>query len=167
MASWRPGTFRERWGNLNKERNARDTRCGQSRTHPLSEALAELNRAGGFQRVVLRGLEELEVRAYLAATTGREPSSELATRIYEETEGNPFFLSEVVNLMTEEGTLDDSVSDIAIPEGVREALRRRLDRVSEEANELLTVAAVVGREFTYETLTLLGECDDETLLGLI
>ena len=70
--------------------------------------------------------------------------------------------------MTEEGTLDaDSVSDIAIPEGVREALGRRLDRLSEEANELLTVAAVVGREFTYDTLTLLEERDDETVLRLI
>ena len=48
-------------------------------------------------------------------------------RIYEETEGNAFFLSEVVNLMAQEGTLTkDSVSDIAIPDGVREALGRRL-----------------------------------------
>ena len=51
--------------------------------------------------------------------------------------------------MTEEDTWSaDSVSDIAIPEGVREALGRRLDRISDEANELLTVAGVVGREFT-------------------
>ena len=54
----------------------RDTEL--ARTHPLSEALAELNREGGFQRVVLRGLNEAEVRSYLAATTGREPSRELA-----------------------------------------------------------------------------------------
>ena len=79
--------------------------------------------------------------------------------------------------MTEEGTLAaESVSDIAIPEGVREALRRRLDRISDEANELLTVAAVVGRAFTYDTLTLLqpvrgdtpqGDADDDALLRQI
>ena len=75
-------------------------------------------------------------------------------RIFEETEGNPFFLSEVVNLMTQEGTLARrrSISDIAIPDGVREALGRRLDRLSPETNELLQVAAVVGREFTHDTL---------------
>ena len=143
----------------------RDTEL--ARTHPLSEALAELNREGGFQRVVLRGLDEPEVRAYLAATTGREPARELVTSVYEETEGNPFFLSEVVNLLAEEGTLDRSVSDIALPDGVREALGRRLDRLSEEANELLTMASVVGREFEYETLKLLTEHDDDTLLALL
>ena len=70
-------------------------------------------------------------------------------RIFEETEGNPFFLSEVVNLHDAGGDAHRvSISDIAVPEGVREALGRRLDRISEEANELLQVAAVVGREFT-------------------
>ena len=144
----------------------RDTEL--ARTHPLDETLAELNHEGGFQRVVLRGLDEPEVRAYLAATTGREPSRELSKRVCEETEGYPFLLSEVVNLMTEEGSFEaDSVPDIALPVGVREALGRRLDRLSEEANDLLTTASVVGREFEYETLSLLMEHDDETLLGLI
>ena len=143
----------------------RDTEL--ARTHPLSEALAELNREGGFHRVVLRGLAEPEVRSYLHATTGREPSSDLVSRIHDETEGNPFFLAEVVNLLAEEGRLDDSVSDIALPDGVREALGRRLDRLSEEANELLTIASVVGREFEYETLKLLTEHGDDELLRLI
>ena len=143
----------------------RDTEL--ARTHPLSEALAELNREGGFQRVVLRGLDEPEVRAYLAATTGREPARELVTSVYEETEGNPFFLSEVVNLLAEEGTLDRSVSDIALPDGVREALGRRLDRLSEGANELLRTASVVGRDFEYETLKLLTKHNDDAMLALI
>ena len=143
----------------------RDTEL--ARTHPLSEALAELNRIG-MQRVNLRGLTLEEVGDCIRGTANVEPSRELLRRIYEETEGNPFFLSEVVNLMTEEDMLSaDSVSDIAIPEGVREALGRRLDRISDEANELRTVAAVAGREFSYETLQLLGERDDEALLRLI
>ena len=89
-------------------------------------------------------------------------------RIEEETEGNPFFLSEVVNLMTEEGTLArTSVSDIAIPEGVREALGRRLDRLSEETNETAQVAAVVGREFAYDTLNVARRTRRRRLLRLI
>ncbi len=89
-------------------------------------------------------------------------------RIFEETEGNPFFLSEVVNLLTQEGTLmKESVSDIAVPDGVREALGRRLDRISEEANELLQVCAVAGREFAYDTLTLLDERSEDRILRLI
>jgi class 3 adenylate cyclase len=138
------------------------------RTHPLSEALAELNREPGFERVVLRGLDKDEVRAYIAAAANLQPSNALVERIYEETEGNPFFLSEVVNLLTQEGTLaNDSVSDIRIPDGVKEALGRRLDRISPEANTLLQVAAVVGREFTYDTLQLLHSGDDDDLLKRI
>jgi len=138
-----------------------------SRTHPLSEALAVLNREAGFQRVVLRGLSRDEVAGYISAVANVTPKPELLDRIFEETEGNPFFLSEVVNLLTQEGKLTESVSDIAVPDGVREALGRRLDRISEEANELLQVAAVVGREFAYDMLTLLGERDEDTLLRLI
>jgi eukaryotic-like serine/threonine-protein kinase len=138
-----------------------------SRTHPLSEALAALNREAGFQRVVLRGLSRGEVAGYIRAVANVTPRPELLDRIFEETEGNPFFLSEVVNLLTQEGKLTESISDIAVPDGVREALGRRLDRISEEANELLQVAAVVGREFAYDTLTLLGERDEDALLRLI
>ena len=144
----------------------RDTEL--ARTHPLSEALAELNRGEGLARVSLRGLTAQEVASYIREAANVEPSPALVEQVFEEKEGNPFFLSQVVNLMTEEGTIDsDSVSDIAIPEGVREALGRRLDRLSEEANELLTVAAVVGREFTYDTLTLLQQRDDEARLRLV
>jgi tetratricopeptide (TPR) repeat protein len=144
----------------------RDTEL--SRTHPLSETLARLNRESAFDRIVLRGLSREEVAAYIRAAASVEPKRELLDRVFEETEGNPFFLSEVVNLMAQEGKLTaESVSDIAIPDGVREALGRRLDRISEEANELLQTAAVVGREFTYEMLSLTGARGDEELLRLV
>jgi len=139
-----------------------------SRTHPLSETLARLNREAGFDRIVLRGLSRGEVAAYIRAAASVEPKRELIDRVFEETEGNPFFLSEVVNLMAQEGKLTaESISDIAIPDGVREALGRSLDRISDEANELLQTAAVVGREFTYETLSLTGDRGDEELLRLV
>ena len=139
-----------------------------SRTHPLSEALATLNRDPGFQRIVLRGLSKDEVASYIRSTANVEPKAEVVGRIFEETEGNPFFLSEVVNLLTQEGTLGkDSLSDIAVPDGVKEALGRRLDRLSEEANAFLRVAAIVGREFAYDTLNLLGEREEDDLLKLV
>ncbi len=138
------------------------------RTHPLSEALAALNRETGLERITLRGLTANEVGSYIRATAQIEPPSALIAHIHEETEGNPFFLSEVVNLMTEEGSLTaDSVSDIAVPDGVREALGRRLDRLSDEASELLKVAAVAGREFRYEDLAALGDHEEEALFELL
>ncbi|MEZ4503081.1 MAG: protein kinase [Dehalococcoidia bacterium] len=146
--------------------NYRDTEL--SRTHPLSEVLASLNREGDFQRINLGGLSAEDVAGYMRAVARIEPSRAVVQRVHEETEGNPFFLAEVINLMTEEGTLtSDSVSDIAIPEGVREALGRRLDRLSEEANGLLQYAAIAGRQFAYDTLKAVSEHDDATLLRLI
>ena len=138
------------------------------RTHPLSEALATLNRESGFQRIVLRGLSREECSNYIRTAANVQPAHSVLDKIFEETEGNPFFLSEVVNLMAQEGTLTkDSISDIAIPDGVREALGRRLNRISEEGNELLKIAAVAGSEFTYDTLSLLEEHDEDELLRLI
>jgi len=92
------------------------------RQHPLSQALAEMNREQLFTRVLIRGLAESETRAYIEASAHVTPSPDLVRRIHQETEGNPFFLSEVVRLMAEEGSLaKDSLSGISIPEGVKEA----------------------------------------------
>ncbi len=146
--------------------NYRDTDI--TRQSALSETLASLNRESGFDRIVLRGLSRDEVAAYIKARANVEPRKDVLDRIFEETEGNAFFLSEVVNLMAQEGTLTKtSISDIAIPDGVREALGRRLNRLSEETNELLQIAAIIGRDFTYDTLTLLGEREDDALLKMI
>ena len=139
-----------------------------SRTHPLSEALGSLNRESGFLRVTLKGLTREEVGAYIQAAANVSPPARLVDKIFEETEGNPFFLSEVVNLMTQEGTLSDqSATEIVVPDGVKEALGRRLDRISDETNELLQVCAIAGREFNYDTLTLLGERNEDEVLRLI
>ncbi len=128
------------------------------RASALSETLANLNREPGFERVVLRGLECDEVGAYIRGTANVVVSTTLVKRIHEETEAIPFFLSEVVNLMAEEGTLSaDSSMDIALPDGVKEALGRRLDRLSPEANELLQIASVAGREFRHDTLLPLSD----------
>jgi predicted ATPase len=93
--------------------NYRDTDI--TRQSALSETLASLNRESGFDRIVLRGLSRGEVGAYIRARANVEPRREVLDRIFEETEGNAFFLSEVVNLMAQEGTLTKtSISDIAI-----------------------------------------------------
>jgi hypothetical protein len=138
------------------------------RQHPLSRTLAELNREQLFTRINLRGLTREEVAEYIRAAAQVEPPSALVDRVHEETEGNAFFLTEVVNLMAQEGSLDKtSISDLAIPEGVKEALGRRLDRLSAEANELLSVAAVIGREFEHTQLVRVSEKPDDELLSLV
>ena len=144
----------------------RATELGHS--HPLSETRAELNRAPGFERVVLRGLSKEETGEYVRQAAGLKPSAAVLDRVYEATGGNPFFLGEVVDLLIREGSVDaDAISGIAVPEGAKEALGQRLGWLSEEANGLLQVCAVAGREFTYDTLSLLADRSDEELIQLI
>ena len=138
------------------------------RAHPLSHALAEMNREQLFQRVLLRGLTRNEVASYVRAAASFEPPAALLDRVYEEPESNPFFLSEVVALMAQEGALSGrAAASVVIPEGVREVLGRRLDRLSEDCDDLVTFAAVAGREFRYDLLSDLTGHDDEALLLLV
>ena len=134
-----------------------------SRQHPLSETLAQLSRSvsGGFQRVLLRGLDYEETLRLIKASAGIEPTTGLVDAIYSHTEGNPFFMTEVIRLLSESGESFDGYSDtsegLRIPEGVREVIGQRLNRLSERCNEVLTTASVVGREFDFRLLSILSE----------
>ena len=124
-----------------------------SRQHPLSETLAELTRERLTQRVLLRGLSEADVGRFIEITSGTEPPPGLVQAVHTQTEGNPLFVTEVVRLLVQDGELAADRADkeeswtVRIPEGVREVIGRRLNRLSERCNETLTIAAVIGREF--------------------
>ncbi|MFQ6030139.1 MAG: helix-turn-helix transcriptional regulator, partial [Dehalococcoidia bacterium] len=140
-----------------------------SRQHPLSETLAQLTREPVFRRESLRGLSQEEAERFVASTAGIEPSRGLVETIYAQTEGNPFFMSEVIRLLSEQGELTaegfGGTRGIRIPEGVREVIGQRLNRLSEHCNQVLTTAAIIGREFEFELLSSLrSEITEEQLL---
>src|SRR5262249_30589941 len=130
----------------------RDVELG--RHHPLAGTLAELAEIEQTRRIALRGLDTEAVARYIEMTAGIEPPPGLAEAVHEQTEGNPFFVTEVVRLLASEGRLEPGAVgwELAIPEGVRDVVGRRLNRLSEGANEVLTLAAAVGREFDLEVL---------------
>jgi class 3 adenylate cyclase len=141
------------------------------RQHPLSQALAELAREQLAQRILLRGLGEHDVARFIEATAGLKPPRALVDAVYKETEGNPFFVNEVVRLLVSEGKLEDPERtkswSVSIPQGVREVVGRRLDHLSPECNRVLTIAAVIGREFGFEPLTHLTSLAEEHLVELL
>ena len=130
----------------------RDVELG--RHHPLAGVLSELATMEGSRRVTLRGLDTEDVARYVKMSADIDPPPGLAEAVHQQTEGNPFFLGEVVRLLTSEGMLKEGASpsswQLSIPQGVREVVGRRLDRLSERTNGLLTVAAAIGREFDDE-----------------
>ncbi len=89
-------------------------------------------------------------------TASVQPQAELTHAVHEETEGNPFFVSEVVNLLASEGRLDGTADLrevlVTIPQGIREVVGRRLDKLSDECNFVLAAASVIGREFQVDLL---------------
>ena len=131
----------------------RDVELG--RQHPLEQALAGIGRAERFQTIDLPGLSEEDAASYVRATTGVELPAEAMRSIYHETEGNAFFLQEVVALMAQEGTLESG--DVSVPPSVRAAIGRRLNVLSEQGDELLRIAAVVGREFSEQLLARMSD----------
>jgi predicted ATPase len=118
------------------------------RHHPLSDTLAELIRQPVTSRLALHGLSEAEVARCIAAVSGTEPAPEVVAAVHSQSEGNPFFVGEIARLLVSEHRLGaNSRLELTIPEGVREVIDRRLNRLTESCNRLLAVAAVEGRDF--------------------
>lgn len=130
-----------------------------SRQHPFSETLATLARSREFRRIHLRGLERDEVGRLVETVSKTEAPTSWISEIYDRTEGNPFFVVEVTRDLTQSEAFNagefDSVGPFRIPDGVREAIGLRLNRLSEECNQLLHIAAVAGKEFELDLIKML------------
>jgi hypothetical protein len=139
------------------------------RNHPLARSLASLTRAAEPRRIALKGIPRDAVADYIRLTAGSQPDEALVDAVHAETEGNPFYVGEVVRLLQAEGQLDapDGRWDRAIPESVRAVVGRRLDRLSPSCNDLLKLAAVVGREFGVGLLATIRGATPEALLDLL
>ena len=115
------------------------------RSHPLAAMLADLHRDGSATRLQLSGLDEVDVSAYVAEAGYDD--DELARALASVTGGNPFFLIEALRHVEESGGRWDPST---LPQGVREAVSRRLSRLPAETNKALAAAAVVGSRFALE-----------------
>jgi class 3 adenylate cyclase len=155
----------------------RDTEL--SHDHPLVELVGDLRRLSGVGRVSLSGLDDVGVAALVEQASGRTLDDEgvaLARAIYEETEGNPFFVREVLRHLVETGAVErhegvwatrTPVEELGIPEGVRDVVGHRLSRLAETTNQILRVAAVVGSEFELPVVQEAGPFDEEVLLSAL
>jgi len=155
----------------------RDTELGHD--HPLIEVLSELRRHAALTRMSLVGLEPFEVAWFLEQHGGRsldDDGRHLARAIHEETQGNPFFVREILRNLAESGALSPRpegwalevpVADLGIPEGVRDVVGQRLSHLSPEANQVLTAASVAGSEFELGLLEALHLLDEERFVASV
>ena len=140
---------------------------------PFRRALAQLTRQDFVTRIPLRQLGRDDVAALLANLGGSDAPAEVIDIIHQETEGNAFFVKSVYQHLAEEGRLFDAegnwltnidTEQLAVPEGVRLVIVRRLQRLREATGKILTLAAVIGLRFDLGILeAALGDSPDEAL----
>ena len=149
------------------------------RSHPLADVLGDLRRESGVTRLDLMGLDAHGVEQLMENAAGHdldEQALELAKAVHAETEGNPFFVGQMLLHLAESGlivqrddrwTSDLALADIGIPEGIREVVGRRLSLLSEVANDALRWAAVIGPEFDLAIVEAAGGPSGDELLDAL
>ena len=151
-----------------------------SRSHPLLETLAALRRHDGVSRIELAGLDDVGVVALMEAAAGHDldqTAVDLAHAVYRETDGNPFFVWEVLRHLSETGAISQDVTgrwgaretldQMSLPDSVREVIGARVGRLGERAERVLSLAAVIGRDFDLDLLGHATDTTEDALLDII
>jgi ABC-type transport system substrate-binding protein/serine/threonine protein kinase len=138
--------------------------------HPLARMLDSFADDPRFVSITLGPLSPTEHRALVASVVGAPNlSDELAKRVYEATEGNPFFTKELLRSLIDSGGIarDDTgewsfsqgtgISSDALPATIQQAVEKRIERLPEELRDLLSIASVLGRSFDFADLEVLAE----------
>lgn len=142
---------------------------------PLHEVLLDINRARLATRLKLERLNQDQTRVLLAAIFEDEISPDFLDGIYRETEGNPFFIEEVCKALVEDGKLyykdgewhRPSMEELEIPQSVRVAIQTRVANLPEPYQDVLSMAAVLGREFEFEVLAAASDVDEDTVIDAL
>ena len=149
------------------------------RTHPLSRVLADFRREDAVVRLRVKGISSEDSIAMTEVMFGHELSEtgrELVRNIATDAGGNPFFLQELLRHFIESGVVvrqdgrwtanPDHDIEASIPEGIREVVGRRLDRVSEACNTLLRTASAIPTAIDFDVLAAAANLDEDDALDL-
>jgi tetratricopeptide (TPR) repeat protein len=131
--------------------------------------LSDVARNG--HRLPLSGWPEPDVAHFIQRTFAVAPPPAVITTLHRTTDGNPFFVDEVVRWLLAEGrdlTLDDPVAEhLRIPAGIREVTRERLRPLSAACQRVVSIAAVIGRDFDLLTLQRVCEVPAPDVLDIL
>jgi DNA-binding SARP family transcriptional activator/tetratricopeptide (TPR) repeat protein len=144
----------------------------EAATDVLYDALAELSREGLSTQLDIAGLSERETGELVRLRAGERPSAAFTREIHRETEGNPFFVGEVIRNLLAAGVRVGSATAselqrFELPEGVKRMLARRLERLDPRTIELLGMGSVAGRDFDLELLEQLVDLTEGEFLSAL
>ena len=150
---------------------------------PCPRAARDAGRApppSGVTRIELAGLDDPGVVSYMEAAAGHDLDDDgvgLAHAVYRETDGNPFFVSEVLRHLSETGAIYPGrhrpvggrglPRAMALPDSVREVIGARVVRLGQDAERVLSMAAVIGRDFDLDLLARATETTEDELLDIL
>ena len=143
------------------------------RSHPLADMLTALRGDHNVTRLSLRGLDVATIGGLVAGMFGAAAPPQLARFVAESTEGNPFFATEMLRHLKETDAVSRlagpegrgmELSRLGLPEGVKAVVGRRLSRLSELCNRVLSVAAAMGREFDIDLLQQVAGIGEDELI---
>ncbi len=151
-------------------------RDGYADNNPaLVRTLEELIRLG-IRPLKLGGLSKDAIAQMLNSLSERQPPESLVSLIFEESQGNPFFVEELYRHLLEDGKVFDAagqfrtdvtIDETDVPENVRLIIGRRLERLDENEKRGLAAAAVIGRSFSFQLLTGISLIDVDELFTVI
>ncbi len=141
----------------------------------LSRSVAEINRERLSYALPLKRLAFDHVLRMVRQTFGEKVPGELPDLVYAKTEGNPFFVEEVLRSLVEEGAVYPvekgwgvkDLSQVHVPRGIKEVLGKKLESLDGESSHVLGLAAVVGREFSFPVLREVTGLDEDRLIDII
>lgn len=132
---------------------------------PLPATLAALARTAAV-RIALSGLSSAQAQALVVAVAGQQVDAHTAATLWARTEGNPFFLREMVGLLVSEHRLDEPAT-APVPVPVRDVVLGRVNRLPSGAVAVLSVAAIAGRHFCVDVVADAAAVDVEAALEAI
>jgi len=144
-----------------------------SRTHPLIRMLDSFRGDRRFSAIALGPFSPAEHRLFLETLIGGPKLADsLVEKLYEGTEGNPFFTKELVRSLLDSGGISKdqtgawslgAATDLStgdLPATIQQAVEKRIERLPEELREILSIASVIGKAFDFRDLEALSGAKD-------
>lgn len=144
---------------------------------PMRETLTRMKEENLIDSVKVSRFDQPSVADLLRDIIGKETlPDDFIWTIYRETEGNPFYIVEIVDAMEKEGLISpgsfdldtaEKVSDITLPSSLKDIASRKLERLERDEKKVLYFAALIGDEFDFELLERVVDMDVISLLDII
>lgn len=140
--------------------------------YDVTSLIDELQRGRLSTSIHLERFDLEGTRALLASIFEQEITDDFIDLIHRETQGNPFFIEEVCKDMIENGDIywangrweRGELSELHVPKSVQFAIQARLKKLPRTSVDVLRMAAILGRQFEFDTLRAALDLDDDELI---